>query len=69
MDLIRREGARERYFMDLERLRISKRALQVESILLATCILLAPATIKFGKMVHSAEAELSAQHLQYDIRE
>ncbi|MDH4019902.1 MAG: DUF2914 domain-containing protein, partial [Xanthomonadales bacterium] len=34
-----------------------------------TKILLAPATIKFGKMVHSAEAELSAQHLQYDIRE
>lgn len=34
-----------------------------------TKILLAPAIIEFGKTVYSAEAKLSAQHLQYDIRE
>ena len=34
-----------------------------------TKIQLAPATIGFGKMVYSAEAELSAQHLKYDIQE
>jgi len=34
-----------------------------------TKIQLAPATIEFGKMVYSAEAKLSTQHLQYDIRQ
>ena len=34
-----------------------------------TKILLAPATIEFGKTVYSAEAKLSTQHLQYDIPE
>ena len=36
---------------------------------LPTKIHLAPATIQFGNMVYSASANLSAQHLQYDIRE
>lgn len=34
-----------------------------------TKILLGPVTIEFGKMVYSAEAKLSSQHLQYDIRQ
>ena len=36
---------------------------------LPTKIHLAPATIQFGKVVHSAQANLSARHLRYDIRE
>jgi len=34
-----------------------------------TKIQLAPATIEFGTIVYSAEAKLSTQHLQYDIRQ
>lgn len=36
---------------------------------LPTKIRLAPATIEFGNMVYSAGANLTAQHLQYDIQE
>ena len=36
---------------------------------LPTKIHLAPATIEFGNMVYSATANLTAQSLQYDIRE
>lgn len=36
---------------------------------LPTKIHLAPATIQFGNEVHSAPANLSARHLQYDIQE
>ena len=36
---------------------------------LPTKIHLAPATIQFGNVVHSAPANLSARHLQYDIQE
>ena len=35
---------------------------------LPTKIHLAPATIQFGNVVHSAQAKLSARHLQYDIQ-
>jgi hypothetical protein len=34
-----------------------------------TKIRLAPATIQLGGKVYSADANLTAQHLQYDIRE
>lgn len=36
---------------------------------LPTKIHLAPASIVFGNMVYSSDAELSSQHLKYDIRE
>ncbi len=36
---------------------------------LPTKIHLAPATIKFGNMVYSGQAQLSGSHLQYDIHE
>ena len=44
---------------------------QVDLILqpLPTKIHLAPATIEFGSVVYSAEPKLSAQYLQFDIRE
>jgi hypothetical protein len=36
---------------------------------LPTKIHLAPATVEFGNMIFSADARLTAEHLQYDIRE